>query len=67
MIALLKKHKIKIKTVEQENPIFVDWKSNENLHKFEQIQGNEINILEITEKMDSETYKQLEFYKKVVN
>ena len=67
MIALLRKHKIKIKTVEQENPIFVDWKSNENLHKFEQIQGNEINISEITEKMDSETYKQLEFYKKVVN
>jgi hypothetical protein len=67
MIALLRKHKIQIKTVEQENPIFVDWKSNENLHKFEQIQGNEINISEITEKMDAETYKQLEFYKKVVN
>ena len=67
MIALLRKNNIEIKTKEQENPVLVDWKSKENLHNFAQIQGNDIEIDEVLEKMCSDSVGRLKFYNTVVN
>lgn len=67
MIALLRKYNIDIKTKEQEYPVLVDWKSNENIHNFAQIQGNEVAIEEVTSLMDPVSVQNLEFYKTVVN
>jgi len=67
MIALLRKNNIEIKTKEQENPVLVDWKSKENLHNFAQIQGNDVHINEVLEKMCADSVERLKFYNTIVN